>query len=46
MQNCEKRGCELPVFYTGAAIDKEIPIFRPKLGVQTQFLVNNCMLLK
>ena len=38
--------CKFKEFYKKGANLKKILILRPKLGVQTQFLMKNCMLLK
>ena len=44
--NFWKGVCEFKDFYKVGANLKKILILRPKLGVQTRFLVENCMILK
>ena len=42
----KKRGANLRFLKSGRANLKQNLILRPKLGVLTQFLVQNCMMLK
>ena len=38
--------CKFQEFHKRGYNLKKIPILRPNLGVKTQFLVKNCMILK